>query len=141
MLLITDEIGHLYVDGKYVYSTAALKVVKLNLGVSFEVLAIEVISDSFIIGFMAQTKSGIVTDNSWKCTNQQQNGNWMAIDFDDSAWPQAVPYANNGDGVPLSATFNILSLKYPEFSAERLWISLENKWYIGIMYCRKKIKA
>ena len=141
MLLITDDRSNLYVDGNYLNSTLSLKVTELNLGDSFEVLAIKVISDLFFIGFMAQTTSGIVTDESWKCTYEKQPNNWMAKDFDNSNWPQAVPYANNGNGVPVSLVFDLLSLKYPEFPPQSLWISVENFRYQGTIYCRSKIKA
>ena len=39
-------------------------------------------------GILASTTTGIVTDGSWRCSNELMDG-WMNPGFDDTAWPLA----------------------------------------------------
>lgn len=44
-----------------------------------------------VAGIIASsTDDSIVTDSTWKCTNVEEDG-WMDIDYNDAAWPTAVP--------------------------------------------------
>ena len=80
---------------------------------------------------MAQMSSGLVTDLSWKCTNQiQQNLEWTSITFNDTGWPSAVSYGSNGGG-------EIFGTPLAQFASERLWISIRNPIVVGKIYCRK----
>ena len=135
LMLITDEIGTVYIDGIETLTTKLLTVHRINISASFKVIAITV--NNFIgrIGFMAETSSGIVTNKSWKCTNNLPLTSWMNVNFNDNQWPKAVPYSENGRGA------DFLGIKYREFPPERLWISVENPVYTGNLYCRKTVKS
>ena len=41
-------------------------------------------------GIAARLANGVVTDESWKCTSNEPDGDWTRIGYDDAAWPRAV---------------------------------------------------
>ena len=80
----------------------------------------------------------ILTNSSWKCSNVSQNG-WEEIDFDDSAWMNAIEYAYNGEdpwgfapGISTNASWMWL----------RQYNGLPNSTYEEMdqeVYCRKRL--
>ena len=132
--VITDDKATIYVDGDKVLETKPIVVQTVNISASFEVIAIEVTSFFLFIGFMAKTSSGIETNKSWKCVTNTQSTKWMKTTFDDSKWPQAVPYANNDKGVP----FGPIPLTYKGFPPQSLWINASNTRNDNHLYCRRR---
>ena len=47
-------------------------------------------------GILGSFSNGLVTDTSWKCSNNFNPG-WNSPDFDDSSWPAAKEVAKHGD--------------------------------------------
>ena len=41
-------------------------------------------------GIAAWLANGVVTDESWKCTNHEPDDDWTQIGYDDAGWPRAV---------------------------------------------------
>ena len=80
-------------------------------------------------GFLASTSTGVVTDDSWKCSSQQQ-AQWHRPGFDDAAWSQALVRGTHGDARWESY--------HPQISAQAKWI-----WAHGTnathVFCRKTL--
>ena len=140
LTLITDEFGTVYVDGVAVLSpTRVLIVEKINITSSFRTIAIVVNNVFGHIGFMAETSTGVVTNKLWKCTHNVpivQESKWMKVNFDDSQWLNAVPYADNSGSISL-----LLGKTFSEFPEKRLWISVKTSAYSGRLYCRRTVKT
>ena len=47
-------------------------------------------------GLLASTNTGVVTDETWKCSGTEQTG-WHLEDFDDSGWDNAYVVRVHGD--------------------------------------------
>ena len=60
------------------------------------VLAMTVTNTGGPGGLLASTNSGIVTDESWKCSGTEQTG-WYLEEFDDSGWDNAYVVRVHGD--------------------------------------------
>ena len=72
----------------------------------------------------AKLGNGVVSDVSWKCTNDvQDDDDWTKADFDDSAWSLAVE-----------------SSRYDETSVIWTDCSCTQSSYCHVAYCRKVIQ-
>lgn len=61
----------------------------VTLPCAARVIAVKGVDYGVIAGILASTDDGsILTDSSWKCTNQHYAG-WETVGFDDSDWPAA----------------------------------------------------
>ena len=60
------------------------------------VLGIECTDVGGRYGILGSTADGILTDGSWKCSGELQNG-WSNPDFDDSSWEAAAVLEDNGN--------------------------------------------
>ena len=127
--ITTDESATVYIDGMQVLKTEIYKTYAVQIDSSFRVIAIFVTNIFDNIGIMAETSTGIVTNKSWKCTDQIPRQSWTTENFDDSSWPKAVILAVNKGGNGFMPQFN-------DFPAKRLWISMQNM-RAQRMYCRK----
>ena len=47
-------------------------------------------------GLLASTNTGVVTDETWKCSGTEQTG-WYLENFDDSSWDSAYIVGTHGD--------------------------------------------
>jgi len=66
----------------------------------------------------------ILTNSSWKCTDQTPQNNWYTVNYNDSSWPPAVQDYQNG----FKGSSNISSSAY--------WIWTKNLQYNVTIYCR-----
>ena len=129
--IVADDRATVFMDGKLVLETSVFSVCSLNISNSFTVIAVQLSNIFGYIGFMAETSSGIVSDETWRCTNEKQtNEDWTRVHFNDRKWPRAVPYANNSPNLFLGGFRD-------DFPSDRLWISIAKKNHIGVIYCRK----
>ena len=80
-------------------------------------------------GILASTSTGVVTDDTWKCTANLE-ANWSTCAFNDSHWLNAHVYAAN-DGESWEMIDGIL-----EF-AEWIWAEGSTG---GTVYCRKRLR-
>ena len=71
----------------------------VTLPVGSKVLAIECFNKGGGFGILGSTSDGMLTDGSWKCAGEMQEG-WTNPDFDDSAWEAAQVIKGNGEGAP-----------------------------------------
>ncbi|XP_068676816.1 uncharacterized protein [Montipora foliosa] len=77
-------------------------------------------------GFLASFGNGIVTDASWKCTNQNVR-NWQTAGFDDRKWPAAFAYRANS-----------VNIKINGIASEAKWIGTRQRNAKGL-YCRRQL--
>ena len=78
-------------------------------------------------GILASTTSGVVTDESWKCTQMKEAG-WTHCMFDDSHWPNAIITERKRDS------------KWGDFdgiSPSAKWIWATGAGEFSKVYCRK----
>ena len=80
-------------------------------------------------GLLASTSTGVVTDDSWKCSRTYHGHYWYHPSFDDSSWSNARIIASNGDG-----TFTTVL----DISAQAKWIWADTS-NLGSIYCRKTL--
>ena len=80
-------------------------------------------------GILASTSTGVVTDDTWKCTANLEDG-WSTCSFDDSHWLNANVYAANG-GWPWGGINSIMD------SAKWIWAEGSTD---GTVYCRKRLR-
>ena len=132
LTITTDDSGIIFVDEVQVLSTKVYKTYTVEIDHSFDTLAVFVTNIFDTIGIMAETSTGIVTDTSWKCTDQTQSSRWKTKRFNDSLWPRAVVLAVNKGGHGLMPELK-------DFSLDKLWISVSNV-RAGNLYCRKRNK-
>ena len=79
-------------------------------------------------GVLASSSTGMVTDETWKCSAVHEDG-WNLLAFDDSAWLAASVYGANGDS----------RLQYiSPISSGAKWIWAQGA-AAGTVYCRKLI--
>ena len=130
--ITTDDCATVYIDGTQVQKTELYKTYTVEIDSSFRVIAIFVINFFDKIGIMAETTTGIVTNKSWKCTDQTPRQGWTTKNFNDSSWPKAFILAANKEGYMFMPQIN-------DFPVNRLWISVSNVKAVS-MYCRKKVK-
>ena len=79
-------------------------------------------------GVLASTSTGMVTDETWKCSAVHEDG-WNLLAFDDSAWLAASVYGANGD-----SRLQFIS----PISSGAKWIWAQGA-AAGTVYCRKLI--
>ena len=93
------------------------------------VIAIEALNNSpGPMGLIASTDDGVVTDDTWRCTSQEE-ADWFSETFDDSHWPSAHMWYDNGDGY-----WNQIS----SINSDAKWIWTENQNELSI-FCRKQL--
>ena len=100
----------------------------VTLPIGSTVLAIECFNTGGPFGIIGSTNDGMLTDDSWKCSGEMQDG-WMNPDFDDSSWETAQVIKGNDDGGDPG--------KIDEVSDDAQWI-----WSTGgetTSYCRKML--
>ena len=129
----SDDRSTIYVDGRPIINTYVWQPVVIEIKAKAKLLAVEVISMLLYVAFMAETSTKVVTDKTWRCTNEPQPDNWMNLDFDDSRWPPAFEFALNSDGY-------MLMTNIPIFPPERIWISV-NDITSRRMFCRKRLDS
>ena len=83
---------------------------------------------SNVAGTIASTSTGVVTDDTWKCSAVEQT-DWHLPGFGDSAWSQAqVMGANDGSHSEVITAV----------SAQAKWIWAQDP-QPGSVYCRKML--
>ena len=81
-------------------------------------------------GLIASTNTGVVTDSTWKCTTEEEEG-WHSHMFNDSHWPFAVEKYVNGAG-PWRQFFENIGI-----NPQAYWIWTNNTELV--IYCRKRL--
>ena len=141
MTIQADDVGTVYIDGKLAITTKRRAQTKISFSSNSRLIAVNVLDDGLMeigfIGFIAETTSGIVTDESWKCVAYSPPNKWAQLDFDDSSWPNAHPYVMNN--------FNIMmSLFFTPFKNAEWWIKAEQMSIVSMrmsqIYCRKHLQ-
>lgn len=95
------------------------------------VLAFKAINDGGTpYGILASASSGIVTDETWKCSDVEQAG-WHKFGFNDSTWHQARVIGPYGDQTWSTGDFRDINT-----SAKWIWASSGTT---AAAYCRKDI--
>ena len=79
-------------------------------------------------GILASTSTGVVTDETWKCSANEEDG-WDLPGFDDSAWGAARVFGLNGVGPWGTLT---------AINRQAMWIWAEDV-HGGTVYCRKTL--
>jgi hypothetical protein len=130
--------GSVYIDGERyndlpdssVQITAGFRITITDV---FQVIAIEASSNlGNAAGIIAATSDGkIVTDISWKCTSVEVTG-WKEIDYNDAAWPAAVPVDDSD--VQMYEKDEKCSTK-----AKYIWTAKKSGSYDQKVYCRAYI--
>ena len=93
------------------------------------VIAVKATDTDIRLGFIASTSSGVVTDDTWRCSDDVTGDSWRSYDFDDSDWQYANITGSNGD-----QPWGVIS----DVSRDANWIwgnASEN----GVLYCRKSL--
>ena len=130
-----DDSGKVYLDGKLVAKTLQFYEVARFSAESkrIRVIAVSVLNFNIGIksnvGFILQSPSGIVSDQSWKCFGSNPQNTWTSSTFNDSSWASAVCYARNRDYNPLEG-----------IAADTCWISTTGSKVYNIfssISCRK----
>src|SRR6218665_2465120 len=84
----------LYIDGEHYFDLPdnGEPIGDISLDDNIQIIAVQASSNLGIVaGIVVSTSDGsIVTDITWKCTSVVEIG-WTAIDYNDAAWPYAVP--------------------------------------------------
>jgi len=89
-------------------------------------------------GFLASNTDGsILSNDQWRCTNEDQPSNWMTVGYDDSAWKPAVLLDSNDAKFPLHGY-------RPTISTSAYWIWCTNPAESGVpwgtvAYCRLRL--
>ena len=101
------------------------------------VLAIKATNGGGPGGILLSTDTGVVSDETWKCSATEQAG-WYLEEFDDSGWDNAYVVGNYGDP---TWPFPDGTERLDEISTSAKWI-----WDTGYhgtdaqtTYCRKTI--
>ena len=128
----TDDNGKVYIDGALVLTTELYKTYDIKIPGNIEIIAIEATSLFYSMGFMLETSVGIVSDKSWKCTNEAQGPNWFSTNFKDDKWPKAIEYASNSIGY-------LFMPPNKNFMPESRWIGFQSSMGNKI-FCRKRVK-
>ena len=79
-------------------------------------------------GILGSTSNGLLTNETWKCSNHLYPG-WKFPDFDDQDWPSVKVVGINGDS-PWG--------KIGGIAGRAKWIWAKN--YNDTVYCRLKLK-
>ena len=127
--IAADDESYTYADGEVVLHGLYWNVVhSVDLDDAC-VLAVFAANDNGDAGILAETSTGVVTDDSWKCSAVEQTG-WHLDDFDDAAWAQAWVIGTN-DGSHAWAVIEGIS-------AEAKWIWAQDS-STNEAYCRKTL--
>ena len=83
------------------------------------------------VGILASTSTGVVTDDTWKCSAaSSQPSGWHLASFDDATWGQARVIATNGN--------SHIWESIDEISPEAKWIWAQDT-ATNVAYCRKTL--
>ena len=92
------------------------------------VLAVFAVHSADTFGILASTSTGVVTDDSWKCSAELAI-DWHLASFDDAAWSQAQVLAPNDGSVWAF---------FAEISSEAKWIWAQDTSR-SRAFCRKTL--
>jgi hypothetical protein len=127
-----DDIMTVYVDGEAHQDEAMQnfkEVSMVTIPYGTTVVAIECHNLNGPFGILGSTDDGILTDENWRCSGEQQDG-WTNPDFDDSTWETPALIGSNGN-----PTWGQME----GISAEAQWM-----WSEGseeTTYCRRLLKT
>lgn len=82
-----DNIGEVYADGSYIAQAISWTepvFVPVQADALLAVHGVDVGGPGAILVTWGKES----TDATWKCTTVLPRGDWMAVDYDDSKWPQ-----------------------------------------------------
>ena len=95
----SDDTGVWYADGSKLDRDSNRQREQAEIPVTTQVIAVRCRNTGDAYGVAAWLANGVVTDESWKCTNNEPNGTWTQVDYDDTAWPQAVRQSRSIGGL------------------------------------------
>ena len=118
----------LYADGNNVGASSSPEVLSVTVPGQTDVLAVSCEKTSGPGGFLLSTSMGIVTDNSWLCSDTVTDTAWTEKVFDDTAWQQADQIGQN--------TAGSFFVEYKEIDPYAHWV-----WYgtTNTVFCRRTI--
>ena len=69
---VVDDFGWLFADGKFVlYTSRWNRLFRVNIDGSTRILAVVALNGVRALGFYLSISNGIISDASWKCTNNK----------------------------------------------------------------------
>ena len=92
------------------------------------VVSIKAVNNDGPMGLIAETDSGVITDNTWRCTTTE-HADWFTETFNDGSWPSAHAWYDYAGG-PWGSL--------PNIDANSKWIWTDNQNDLTI-FCRKQI--
>ena len=128
LAITVDNAVDVYHNREIVYSNGDWRVSDVITLDNPCVLAFRAVDYGVIPGILASTSTGVVTDETWKCSTVEQTG-WYLYDFDDSAWDNARVVDSHG-----ASPWGTFS----DISADAKWIWAQGT-NTGTVYCRKKL--
>ena len=131
LAVIGDDELFVY-DGGELILTSGMRVNILEYDPDPCVLALAAFNTGGIGGILAETSTGVVTDESWKCSLVNETG-WHLTSFDDSGWDYAWIIQPHGA---------VWWPTYPGISLEANWIwptnyTMTRDWTTA--HCRKRL--
>ena len=144
-IFAADDFGLVFVDGRKIAETSKFyDTAQFSTNQWYQVLAVEVyntpafsLSISSNTGFIIQSSSGIVSDESWKCTLNSPDQTWTTAGFDDRNWLPAVCYAKNDN------KFYTSRRPLNSIATSTCWIgtsAFETMNFLRPIYCRKALQ-
>ena len=71
LLLATDDLGEVFIDGKKVCSTTGRVTSVITFSSFSRLIAVDVYNQHFFGGLIAEFSTGMKSDESWKCTRNK----------------------------------------------------------------------
>ena len=72
LVTVVDDFGWLHADGKFVlYTSRWNRLFRVNIDGSTRILAVVALNGVRALGFYLSISNGIISDASWKCTNNK----------------------------------------------------------------------
>lgn len=134
-----DNELELYVDGLRVKNLTHYNdwtvADKAKVGALAKVVAVRGKDVGVVGGILASAVNFQTDASSWKCTNKRYAG-WKNVDFDDSNWPSATAYGQNGVA-PWGQISGISPSAFWIWTSKNVFGPASDK----IIYCRAKVPA
>ena len=132
-----DDAMRVWIDGVLQTQTPGVndwtKVMEYQYSDCTQLIAIECTDKHYVvIGLLADTSTGIVSDGTWKCTRTYYAG-WEKVGFNDGGWSGADVYGPN-------PTYP-WNYAIPIISGAANWIGSGSNWDVRppVIYCRKNL--
>ena len=116
-----------YIDGNLRNSSTYPDLLTFSIvGMGDKIIAVSCERNSGPGKLLLSTDDGLVSDNSWLCTDDVTGSAWTKYDFDDSTWQQAEQFERN---IPDESSTEFDQI---EPFAKWIWLGSSSK-----IFCRK----